>query len=249
MAGGSCARVERVVAEAMAAERRLRALVRIEPLARPPRLVAGADVAYGKGDRADRAYAAAAVVALPDLEVVERAEAEAPVSFPYVPGLFALRELPALLAALARLRLPFDAILFDAHGIAHPRRFGLACHAGALLGRPAIGCAKTLLAGAHGPLGPERGASAAIAIDGEVVGAAVRTRARVRPVYVSPGHLADVASAADLVLRASRTRIPEPLRAAGEAANAFRARCAGGRSPAKQLVIGQSRGVAARAED
>jgi deoxyribonuclease V len=208
--------------EALALQDRLRADVCLAPLASMPAHVAGADVAYSA--QRGRLFAAAAVVALPSLDVLQVSRVERAESFPYVPGLFAFRELPALLDALAGLTTRFDAVLFDGHGVAHPRRFGLASHAGLWLQVPTIGCAKCVLAGRFRMPGDERGARAPLAIDGDVVGAAVRTRPGTMPVFVSPGHLVDVDSAVEVVLAATgRYRIPEPLRAAHHAAVEMRA--------------------------
>ncbi len=165
--------------EALALQERLRAAVRLLPLATVPALLAGADVAYSK--ERGRLFAAAAVVALPSFEVVEVSRAERSETFPYVPGLFAFRELPALLDALAGLSARPGAVLFDGHGLAHPRRFGLASHAGLWLQVPTIGCAKCVLTGTFRMPGDERGAAMPIACDGEIVGAAVRTRPGAMP--------------------------------------------------------------------
>ncbi len=154
------------------------------------------------------------MLALPGLVVVEQAVATAEAG-PYVPGLFSLREAPAALAALARLAARPDAIVCDGHGRAHPRRFGLACHIGVELDLPTVGVAKSLLVGAHGPLAPERGATAPVVDAGEVVGVALRTQPGVKPVYVSVGHAISLASAARLVLAcAPRYRLPETTRLA-----------------------------------
>jgi deoxyribonuclease V len=116
-------------------------------------------------------------------------------------------------------------LLFDGQGLAHPRRFGLACHAGLILDTPAVGCAKSRLVGEHGPLGLERGAFAELTFQGAVVGAALRTQDGVGPVYVSPGHRADLRTAIELVLATStRYRIPEPIRLAHQATTALRQR-------------------------
>ncbi len=213
--------------EALALQERLRGDVRLVELDAAPSRVAAADVAYSSERR--RLYAAAAVVALPSLEVIETSHAERDEEFPYTPGLFAFRELPALLDALARLDTAPDAILFDAHGVAHPRRIGLAAHAGLWLKRPTIGCAKCVLRGTSFRMPADaRGATTPLAIDGEVVGAAVRTRPGTMPMFVSPGHLIDVASAVRVVLAVTgRYRTPEPLRAAHHAAQAARDRVAG----------------------
>ncbi len=207
--------------EALALQERLRGSVRLAPLTTPPSRVAGADVAYSAERR--RLFAAAAVIALPSLEVIEVCRAERGEEFPYVPGLFAFRELPALLDALAGLTTPPDAVLFDGHGLAHPRRFGLASHAGLWLQVPTIGCAKCVLTGRFLMPADERGAVTLLAIADDVVGAAVRTRPGTMPVFVSPGHLVDVESAVRVVLAATgRYRTPEPLRAAHRAAVALR---------------------------
>jgi len=217
--------------EALALQERLRGAVRIVPMPTMPSRVAGADVAYCAERR--RLFAAAAVVALPSLEVLEVSRAEREEEFPYVPGLFAFRELPALLDALAGLVTRPDAVLFDGHGIAHPRRVGLASHAGLWLQLPTIGCAKCVLTGRFRMPADERGAVTSLAIEGErgreVVGAAVRTRPDTVPMFVSPGHLIDVESAVRVVLAVTgRYRTPEPLRAAHREAVAARA----GRGPA-----------------
>ena len=208
--------------EALSLQERLRDQVRLAPITESPSLVAGVDAAYSAERR--RLFAAAAVVALPSLQLIEVSRAERDEEFPYVPGLFAFRELPALLDALAGLTTTPDAVLFDGHGIAHPRRFGLASHAGLWLALPTIGCAKCVLTGRFHMPGDERGAVSPLAIEGEAVGAALRTRPGTMPVFVSPGHLADVDSAVQVVLAATgRYRMPEPLRAAHRAAVALRA--------------------------
>jgi deoxyribonuclease V len=200
-------------------QERLRARLNFAALRRPVRLVAGADVAYSRPTH--RMHAAVVLLELPSLRVVESAEASLLARFPYIPGLFAFRELPALLAAFERLEGSPDVLMFDGHGLAHPRGFGLACHAGILFDRPSIGCAKSILVGAHGPLGDERGARADLVFQGRSVGAAVRTRDGVRPVYVSPGHRIDLDSAIDLVLATNAGfRLPEPVRLAHAATTA-----------------------------
>jgi deoxyribonuclease V len=207
----------------MAIQESLRERLRIRPLDRWPRLVAGADVACSRATQ--RVYAAVVVVTLPSLEPVEIAEAVALARFPYFPGLLSFRELPPLLLAFRRLRTDPDALLFDGQGLAHPRRFGLACHGGLLLGRPSVGCAKSRLLGEHGPVGPRRGSLSELRLEGMSAGAVLRTRDGVRPVYVSPGHLSDLRSAVDLVLATTpRFRIPEPIRLAHAAATARRQR-------------------------
>ncbi len=136
-------------------------------------------------------------------------------AFPYVPGYLTFREGPAVLAAWKKLRRRPDAMLFDGHGIAHPRRFGIASHIGVALSIPSVGCAKKRLVGEHREPGQERGDWVPLTADGETVGAVLRTRPGIKPVFVSPGHLADLASSIDLVLRfCSRYRLPDPARRA-----------------------------------
>jgi deoxyribonuclease V len=179
----------------------------------PPATVAGLDVTYDSGSA--RAVGAAVVIDVASLTVLEVATAEGEVTFPYVPGLLAFRELPLLLAALDRLRRPAEMLVCDGYGVAHPRRFGLACHLGVLLDVPAFGVAKTAFVGAGPEPGPDRGASADLHDRGEPVGRAVRTRAGVKPVYVSAGHRIGLPDCADLAVRLSAGyRIPEPTRQA-----------------------------------
>lgn len=201
-------------------QRRLAAEVRLEPFKSMPRLVAGADVSAPRGR--GKVVAAVAVLRLPDLEPVEVVRAERPASFPYVPGLLSFREAPALLAAFRRLKARPGAVIFDGQGLAHMRGLGLACHMGLWLGVPSVGCAKSRLVGEHGPVGEERGSRTPLVFKDRTVGAVLRTRAGVKPVYVSPGHLTDVGGAVELVLTCTgRYRLPEPTRlahiAAGEA--------------------------------
>ncbi len=175
--------------------------------------VAGLDVAYD--DATDLLAAAAVVFDVASLELIEQVAVVGRARFEYRPGLFAFRELPALLEALSRLNTEPGLLLCDGHGYAHPERFGLACHAGLLTEIPSIGCAKTSFVGASEFVGPNRGDRAPVIDDGERVGFALRTRADVKPVYVSPGHLIGFDEAADWVLRLSpRFRLAEPIRAA-----------------------------------
>ncbi len=181
-------------------------------------LVAGVDVHV----RHETAIAVAALVHVPTLELRETATAEEPVRFPYLTGLLAFRELPAALAALERLRTTPHAVLVDGHGLAHPRRFGLACHLGLSLDLPTAGCAKTRLVGDYPMPDGSRGSHAALTLRGAVVGTVLRTRADVSPVFVSVGHRLSLPAATALVLRCTgRFRQPEPLRQAHLAARAL----------------------------
>jgi deoxyribonuclease V len=209
--------------QAVQIQESLRHRLQIRPLRQRVRLVAGADVAYSRPTH--RMYAAVVVLALPSLDVVETVGADQRARFPYIPGLFTFREVPPLLAAFERLRSEPDAWLFDGHGLAHPRRFGLACHAGLLLGQPSVGCAKKRLVGEHRAVPLDRGGHTPLLLGDETVGAVVRTRRAVKPVYVSPGHLVDTACALELVLAVTgRYRIPEPLRLAHHATTELRRR-------------------------
>lgn len=192
-----------------------------------PRLVAGADVAIRRGR--DRAYAALVVLDVDTLVLVDWAAVAVEVDFPYVPGLLSFRELPPLEEAWERLATKPDVVVFDGHGYAHPRRFGLACHGGVLFDVPSIGCAKTILVGEHGPLGRERGARAPLIHRDEEVAVALRTRAGVKPVYVSVGHRMDLATAVALVLRLTpRFRQPETTRRAHRLVTELRRGALGG---------------------
>lgn len=182
------------------------------------RLVAGVDVSV----KEDVSQAAVVVATFPDFQTVEVVRARRPTPFPYVPGLLSFREGPVLEEAFGQLASEPDVFVFDGSGYAHPRRIGIACHMGLWLGRPTVGCAKTRLTGRHEEVGPEKGAWAPLLDKGEVVGAALRTRAGTNPVFVSPGHLIDLASAINLVMRCSpRFRLPEPIRLAHKAAGEF----------------------------
>ncbi|MBI2909967.1 MAG: deoxyribonuclease V [Chloroflexi bacterium] len=180
-------------------------------------LVAGVDLAAG--NRSGAARGAVVVLQYPELAPVETSVVERELEFPYVPGLLSFRETPVIIEACERLSAQPDLFLVDGQGYAHPRRFGFACHLGLLLDVPTVGCAKSILVGQHEELGKEAGSRANLIDRGEVVGAAVRTRAGVRPVYVSIGHRVDLEAAMDWVLRCCRSyRLPEPLRLAHQAA-------------------------------
>jgi len=179
------------------------------------RTVAGVDVGF----HGDVARAAVVVLSFPSLEPLGCARAEVPVTFPYVPGLLAFREGPGVLAALQQITPWPDLLIFDAHGLAHPRRLGLAAHLGVILDWPSIGCAKSRLCGAHGEPGDAVGSWAPLTHAGETIGAVVRSRAGVQPVYVSIGHRVDLATAIRFVLRCIRGyRLPETTRYAHQVA-------------------------------
>lgn len=172
-----------------------------------PRLIAGVDASY-KGE-----VARGAIVVTRDLEPIEEVAAEGPLTFPYIPGLLSFREIPILLAAWKKLRTRPDAIIVDGQGLAHPRRFGIACHLGVLLDLPTIGCAKSRLIGTYQEPAAARGSSSPLLDRGEKIGVALRTRDDTNVVYISIGHKVSLATAVRIVLNcATRYRLPEPQR-------------------------------------
>ena len=183
------------------------------------RYVAGADVSTQDG----MAYATVVVLDFPGLSVVEAQGFEAPLEFPYVPGLLSFREMPSLLGALEKVETAVDVVVLDAQGLAHPRRIGLASHVGLFLDVPTVGCAKTVLVGKFEEPRMEKGNATDMVHRGEVVGRAVRTRDGVSPVYVSVGNGVDLDSTVELVLACcTKYRLPEPTRQAHNAANRLR---------------------------
>jgi len=202
------------IGEAKEIQEDLRKRVILRPIRKRIRLLAGADVSYVQGRKA-LLVAAVTLMEIPGFEIVEEAVSFQEVKFPYVPGYLTFREAPPLISAFEKLAVRPDLVMFDGQGIAHPRHFGLASHMGLLLGIPSLGCAKSRFVGEHGPLSPEAGSWVPLVYDGREVGAVLRTRVNVKPVYVSPGHLTDIPSAIDITLRSIlRYRIPEPLRRA-----------------------------------
>ncbi|HEX7540233.1 MAG TPA: deoxyribonuclease V [Syntrophales bacterium] len=185
------------------------------------RIVAGADISCTKGD--DRVFAAVVLLDAATLEVIEEATYSGRTSIPYIPGLLSFREGPALLQAFGKLRKRPNVALFDGQGVAHPRGFGLAAHMGLLLDVPAIGCAKTRLIGVFAEPGGRRGQRSPLVQDGKLIGAVVRTKDRVKPVFVSQGHRVSLERAVEIVLQcARRYRIPEPIRRAHILVNKLR---------------------------
>ena len=179
----------------------------------PPALVGGVDVGFEQSGQVTRA--AVVTLEFPSLLPREQAIARLPTRFPYIPGLLSFREIPAILAALKQLKQPPDLLLCDGQGRAHPRRFGLACHLGLLTEIPSIGVAKHRLIGQHEPLPPEKGEWVPLIDKGEVIGAVLRTRKGVKPLYISVGHRISLASAIHYVLACTtRYKLPETTRAA-----------------------------------
>ena len=202
-------------------------VVLTDTLCEPVQLVAGVDVSYRR--RADQFHGAVVVMDLESASIVETATASGQVSFPYVPGLLSFRELPVLLEAFKRLRRVPQVVLVDGQGIAHPRRLGVASHLGLWLDLPTIGCAKSRLCGEAGEPGPSRGQHSQLLLDGTPVGAVLRTRDHVRPLFISPGHRMDIRRSIQIVLRCGQGyRLPEPTRQAHLASNLQRIRQEGG---------------------
>jgi deoxyribonuclease V len=182
------------------------------------RLVAGVDVSV----KDNVSNAAVVVMTFPDLQVIETAFAKRPTPFPYIPGLLSFREGPVLEEAFAQIEHVPDVLIFDGMGRAHPRRIGIASHMGLWLQKPTIGCGKTLLSGKYVEPPDTRGDYVNLVDKGEVIGAILRTRPGTKPVFISVGHLADLKSSVELVMRCTgRYRLPEPIRAAHNAAGDF----------------------------
>lgn len=205
--------------EAQALQQQLRAQVIARDAFGEIGTVAGVDAGYeadpAGGDSQALARAAIVVLAYPSLAPLDYAIARRPTTFPYVPGFLSFREAPAVVAALGELHVRPDLLICDGQGIAHPRRFGIACHIGILSGLPSIGCAKSLLVGRHGPVPDERGASVPLIHRGEQVGVALRTRPGTKPVYISVGHRVSLATAIQFVMACTtKYRLPETTRAA-----------------------------------
>lgn len=188
----------------------------------PCQRIVAVDVSHNWGS--SLLHAGAVVFDLALNEVIEEVSASQVVSFPYISGFLSFRELPPLLNALSKIESPYEAILCDGQGIAHPRGLGIASHLGIWLNCPTLGCAKSLLFGSCQEPKPEKGSQAPLlAPDQRVIGTALRTRAKVKPVYISPGHLCDLKSAVDLVLKLlDKTRLPKPSQLAHQFVNRVR---------------------------
>ncbi len=184
----------------------------------PIKTVAGIDLGYDLQNNTCRAVVV--VLKFPELELIESAEAVMPIQFPYVPGLLSFRETPAAIKALAKLENAPDLILCDGQGIAHPRRFGIACHIGLFTNIPSIGVAKSLLVGKYGSLDELRGSVAPLIHRNEEVGVVLRTKNKIQPVYVSIGHKISLETATNYVLQCTpKYRLPETTRLADQMAS------------------------------
>ena len=194
--------------------------------------IAGADISFSK--KSNRGYAAVIVFSFPDnrrldearrqLEVLEEQHAIGSLKFPYIPGLLTFREGPLLIEAFKKIKIEPDVIIFDGQGIAHPKRLGLATHMGILLGKPTIGCAKSRLIGTYQEPKSEKNSYSLLKDDDEIIGAVLRTRDNISPVFISPGHRIDLKSSLEIVLECLRDyRLPEPTRQAHLLVNRLRA--------------------------
>lgn len=207
-------------AEAIALQKSLAAeVISNEPIdVGAVRLVAGVDVSV----KDNVSQAAVVVLRFPELDVIETVLAKRPTPFPYIPGLLSFREGPVLEEAFQKLQHEPDVFIFDGMGIMHPRRIGIASHMGVWLQKPTIGCGKTYFLGQYDEPARERGAWSVLTDKGDVIGGVLRTRDDVKPVYISQGHLADLETSLDLVMRCTpKYRLPEPIRQAHNAAGKF----------------------------
>lgn len=199
------------IKDARAIQIALRDKVRIFPLRKKPKFIAAVDAAFFQ----DKVIGVACLYKYPEIILLEEASAVTMLSFPYIPGFLSFREGPAIIEALNRLKIKPDVILFDGQGIAHPLGLGIASHIGVLIDMPTIGCAKSRLIGEHKEPGFKKGDRSSLEYKNKVVGAVLRTRDSIRPLFVSPGHRIDLKSSIEIVLGCiSKYRIPEPLRRA-----------------------------------
>jgi deoxyribonuclease V len=207
--------------EAIELQKSLRGQIRLAPIEKKIKTIAGADISFNKFSPV--VYAGIVVLKFPSLEVIEEAGVVSRTTFPYVPGLLSFREVPSLLEAWTKLGTEPDLVMFDGQGIAHPRRIGIASHSGLLLNRPTIGCAKSVLVGKYKEPELERGNWSVMVDKDEIVGAALRTKTKVQPIFVSPGHLIILEEAINITLECyGGYRQPEPTRRAHLLVNELR---------------------------
>lgn len=189
----------------------LKQRVKITSLKNKPQLVAGVDAAYTR----THVISVACLYNFPDLHLIEETHFRTKISFPYIPGFLSFREGPAIIGAIKRLTPLPDVILFDGQGVAHPSHIGIASHMGVLLNIPSIGCAKSRLVGDYSEPGPMKGQYSNLTYQHQIVGAVLRTRKGVKPIFISPGHLVNQKGSINIVLQCTgKYRIPEPLRRA-----------------------------------
>ncbi|MBN1522657.1 MAG: endonuclease V [Candidatus Aureabacteria bacterium] len=197
--------------EAVQIQLELQKKLKVTSLRQEPYLIAGCDASF----QGKKAIGTVVVMTYRDLTIVEEARKEIPLTYPYIPTLLTFREAPVLIKCLRSLKIVPDVILFDGQGIAHPRRMGLAAHMGVLLRKPTIGCAKSRLTGRFSEPEKTRGSFSYMKDDNSIIGAALRTRDNVNPVYVSIGHKITLEDSIGIILSCVRKyRLPEPIRAA-----------------------------------
>jgi deoxyribonuclease V len=205
--------------EAKIIQNELRKRVRILPLKKEIRIIAGVDASF----IADQIIAVVSTFKYPEMKHLEDAYFVGMVKFPYIPGMLSFREGPAIIAAIKRLSYKPDVILFDGHGIAHPRFIGIASHLGVILNISTIGCAKSCLVGEYKEPGLKKGEWTYLYYNDTKVGAVIRTRDSVKPLFVSPGHKIDIESSIDIVLKSVlKYRLPEPLRRADRLSRVYK---------------------------
>jgi len=207
--------------DAIALQKELREQILLTPLTDPVSLIGGADVSMNRF--AKDGFAGFITLSYPELSLVDESVVHSDIPFPYIPGLLSFREIPMLLNAWEGLRTKPEVLVVDGIGIAHPRRLGIASHLGLILSLPTIGCAKSVLVGTYEEPPNERGAYRHLTHQGEVIGAVVRTKVNVKPVFISPGHLITLEESIELVMDTNiKHRLPEPTRQAHNAVNRHR---------------------------
>jgi len=207
--------------QATALQKKLRTKISLQKLKARPQLAAGADISFNRGS--DLMHAAIIVVELDTMKPVARSLVSDETPFPYIPGLLAFRELPSLWKAWRQLRMKPDVLIMDGHGLAHPRRMGVATHFGIEIDWPTMGCAKSILTGTHDTLAPEKGASVPLTDGEEQVGIVLRSRTNVHPIYLSPGHKISFQDTYDVAMHAlTKYKLPRTTRLAHEWANKLR---------------------------
>jgi len=209
--------------EAVKIQKELKDKVILKKIDKRIKYVAGLDVSYARGSNI--MWAGVVVLDFPSLNKAEERWSQKKASFPYIPGLLSFREIPALIDALRKMEIDPDLIFCDGQGIAHPRGLGLASHLGILLKKPTIGCAKSLLVGTYNQVGEHKGNYTYLIYQNKVIGAVVRTRSKVKPIFISPGYGIMLNDCVKFVLETcSKYRIPEPTRQAHLLVNSVRSR-------------------------
>lgn len=209
------------ISEATEVQHELRTKVLIQPIDYPVDIIAGADISFNRFSTT--VYAGIVLLRFPTLEILGYSLVKKEVHFPYVPGYLAFREVPALLDAWEQLPFKPDLLVVDGHGIAHPRRLGIAAHFGVVADTPALGCAKKVLCGSFEEPGLTKGSFTPLIHKSEIIGAALRTKDKVKPVFISPGHKIDLQGAISVINQcAGKHRLPAPTRQAHHIVNEFR---------------------------